>query len=98
MTGDPNRLTINGLIPRHDPSTRERLALACLRKRLAQECLSFVARDRIDSGIAHEHEEAKGGVSHEYGYEHAPEMELPIRHEARELARKTRDGERRRRH
>ncbi len=54
-------------------------------------------RDRIDSGIAHEYEEAKGGGSHEYAYEYAPETELPIRHEARELARKIRDGERRRR-
>jgi hypothetical protein len=55
-------------------------------------------RDRIDSGIAREYEEAKGGGSHEYAYEHAPETELPIRHKARELARKIRDGERRRRH
>ena len=52
-------------------------------------------RDRIDSGIAHEYEEAKGGGGHEYAYEHAPETELPIRQEARELARKIRDGERR---
>ena len=43
------------------------------------------------------YEEVKGGGSHEYAYEHAPETELSIRHEARELARKIRDGERRRR-
>jgi hypothetical protein len=55
-------------------------------------------RDRIDAGIAHEYEEAKGGGSHEYAYEHAPETELPIRPEARELARRIRDGERWRRH
>lgn len=55
-------------------------------------------RDRIDSGIAHEYEEAKGDGSHEYAYERAVETELPIRHEARELTRKIRDGERRRRH
>jgi hypothetical protein len=54
-------------------------------------------RDRIDAGIAHEYEEVKGGGSHEYAYEHAPDTELPIRHEARELGRKIRDGERRRR-
>ena len=53
-------------------------------------------RDRMDAGIAHEYEEAKGGGSHQYAFEHAPETELPIRHEARELARKIRDGERRR--
>jgi len=44
------------------------------------------------------YQEAKGGGSHEYAYEHGPETELPVRHEARELARKIRDGERRRRH
>ncbi len=54
-------------------------------------------RDRIDSGIAHEYEESKGGGSHEYAYEHAPDTELPVRHEARELAWKIRDGERQRR-
>ena len=53
-------------------------------------------RDRIDAGIAHEYEEVQGG-GHEYAYEHAPDTELPIRHQARELARKIRDGERRRR-
>ena len=53
-------------------------------------------RDRMDAGIAHEFEELKGGGRHEYAFEHAPETELPIRHEARELARKIRDGERRR--
>jgi hypothetical protein len=53
-------------------------------------------RDRMDAGIAHEYEEAKGGGSHQYAFEHAPETELPIRHEARELARKIRDGVRRR--
>jgi hypothetical protein len=52
-------------------------------------------RDRMDAGIAHEYEEAKGGGSHQYAFEHAPETELQIRHEARELARKIRDGERR---
>jgi hypothetical protein len=55
------------------------------------------SRDRIDAGIAHEYEEAKGGGSHEYAYEHAPDTELPIRHEARALARTIRGGERRRR-
>ncbi len=40
-------------------------------------------RDRIDAGIAHEYEEAKGGGSHEYAYEHAPETQLPIRPDAR---------------
>jgi hypothetical protein len=53
-------------------------------------------RDRVDAGVAHEYEEVKGGGSHESAYEHAPETELPIRPEARELARKIRDGERRR--
>ena len=53
-------------------------------------------RDRMDARIAHEYEEAKGGGSHQYAFEHAPETELPIRHEARELARKIRAGERRR--
>ena len=52
-------------------------------------------RDRMDAGIAHEYEEVKGGGSHEYAFERAPETELPVRHEARELARKIRDGERR---
>ena len=54
-------------------------------------------RDRIDAGIAHEYEEVRGGGSHEYAYEHAPETELPIRQEARTLARTIRKGERRRR-
>ena len=54
-------------------------------------------RDRLDAGIAHEFEEAKGG-SHEYAYEHAPNTALPIRAQARELARMIRDGERRRAH
>ena len=53
-------------------------------------------RDRMDVGIAHEYEEVKGGGSHEYAFEYAPETALPIRREARELARKIRDGERRR--
>jgi hypothetical protein len=53
-------------------------------------------RDRMDAGIAHEYEEAKGDGSHQYAFEHAPETELPIRHEARELAQKIRDAERRR--
>ncbi len=55
-------------------------------------------RDRMDAAIAHEYEEAKGGGSHQYAFEHAPETELPIRPEARELARKIRDEERRRAH
>ena len=54
-------------------------------------------RDRIDAGIAHEYEEVRGGGSHEYACEHAPETELPIRQEARALARTIREGERRRR-
>ena len=54
-------------------------------------------RDRIDAGIAHEYEEVRGGGSHEYAYEHGPETELPIRQEARALARTIREGERRRR-
>ena len=37
---------------------------------------------------------AKGG-SHDYAYEHAPNTALPIRPQARELARMIRDGERR---
>jgi hypothetical protein len=53
-------------------------------------------RDRMDAGIAHEYEESRGGGSHEYAVEHAPDTELPIRREARELARKIRHGERRR--
>jgi hypothetical protein len=53
-------------------------------------------RDRIDAGIAHEYEEVRGGGSHEYAFEHAPETELPIRPEARGLARTIREGERRR--
>jgi hypothetical protein len=53
-------------------------------------------RDRIDAGIAREYEEGRGS-SHEYAFEHAPDTGLPIRHEARELARKIRDGERHRR-
>ncbi len=52
-------------------------------------------RDRMDAVIAHEYEDAKGGGSHEYALEHAPKTELPIRSEARELARKIRDAERR---
>ncbi len=52
-------------------------------------------RDRIDAGIAHEYEEVKGGGDHVYAYEHAPDTELPIRQEARDLARRIREGERR---
>jgi hypothetical protein len=52
-------------------------------------------RDRMDAGIAHEYEEVKGGGDHVYAYEHAPDTELPIRREARDLARKIREGERR---
>ena len=55
-------------------------------------------RDRMDAAIAHEYEEVKGGGSHQYAFDHAPETELPIRREARELARTIRDGERRRAH
>ncbi len=51
-------------------------------------------RHRVDAGIAHEFEEAKSGSDHEYAVEHAPQTELPIGHEARELARKIREGER----
>jgi hypothetical protein len=40
--------------------------------------------------------EVRGGGSHEYAYEHAPETELPIRQEARALARAISEGERRR--
>jgi hypothetical protein len=51
-------------------------------------------RTRIDNAIAHEYEEHKGGMDHAYAVEHTPDTELPISHEARELARKLRDGER----
>ena len=71
-------------------------------KRLGPEASDAYTKSRlgdgIDSGVALEYEEGKGGGSHEYAYEHAPETELPIRHEARELARKIRDGECLRRH
>jgi hypothetical protein len=55
-------------------------------------------RDRMDAAIAHEYEEFRGGGSHQYAFDHAPETELPIRREARQLARAIRDGERRRAH
>jgi hypothetical protein len=48
---------------------------------------------RLESAIAHEYEEHRGG-SHEYAVEHAPDTDLPISHEARELSRKIRDAAR----
>jgi hypothetical protein len=54
-------------------------------------------RTRVDAGIAHEFEEAKSGGDHRQAVERAPDTTLPISHEARELARKLRDGERKRR-
>jgi hypothetical protein len=52
-------------------------------------------RTWMDSGIAHEYEEGNG-YSHHEAIERAPDTELPISHEAREPARKIRDGNRRR--
>ena len=51
-------------------------------------------RVRVDAGIAHEFEEARGGGDHQYAFEHAPDTKLPISRAARELARKIREGER----
>ena len=51
-------------------------------------------RTRGDTCIAHEYEEGKG-VTHEEAIERAPDTELPISHEAKELARVIRDGNRR---
>src|SRR3954469_16429293 len=53
-------------------------------------------RSRMDCIIAHEYEEGNG-YPHDEAVDRAPETELPIGHEARELARKIRDGERKRR-
>ena len=64
----------------------------------ATHILKLMPRSWDDYGVSSLVEEAKGGGSHEYAYEHAPDTELPIWHDARELARKIRDGERRRRH
>lgn len=50
---------------------------------------------RAESAIAHEYEKAKTG-SHVLAVERAPHTELPISHEARELARVIREGVRRR--
>ena len=54
-------------------------------------------RTRVDAGIGHEFEEAKSGGDHQQAVENAPDTNLPISREARELSRKLRDGERRRR-
>jgi hypothetical protein len=52
-------------------------------------------RTRADICIAHEYEEGNTS-SHDAAVERAPETALPISHEARELARVIRDGNRRR--
>lgn len=45
-------------------------------------------RDRIDASIAHEFEEGDAGGNHDLAVERCPDTALPIRDEARELARK----------
>jgi hypothetical protein len=69
-------------------------------KRLGPEAPDAYAgarlRTRIEAGIAHQHEEALAGGDNQQAMEHAPDTSLPISHEARELARKIRDGERNR--
>lgn len=50
-------------------------------------------RDRIDSAIAHEFEEAEAGGSHDLAVENAPDTALPIGEKVRELLRAIRAGE-----
>lgn len=49
-------------------------------------------RDRIDSIIVHEYEEAKG-VSHAEAVARAPDTELPVRRQVRDILRAMAEGE-----
>lgn len=51
-------------------------------------------RDRVDAAIAHEHEEARRGVSHAEALKHAPETELPISEGGRQILRAMKPTER----